>query len=455
MVLSEAFAKTICSRAEEKYHPFLAELMESGCCGHLCVESDVVLPPSICTTLSSTDSTFNTPVGQWGNRFYLQKNWKRETEVITGLKRLIRRKLPPLKVAADASLTDEQAAGVGLALNAPLMILSGGPGRGKTYTAGHIINACPSDFEIVVAAPTGKAAHHLGSAIEREVTCGTLHSLLALHRERPSPIRADLLIVDECSMIDARVFAALMGSISDSTRVVLMGDPDQLPPVDAGTLFAQMCQIPDIPHVHLTKCLRSDRRDILALADSINSGKLSLETTSGHLKFTKLSRDIDLHLERFSVGGYRILCGLKRGPHGSDAINRQLHAHFAAKEAQMEVPILITRSDPRLDLYNGETGTLIGEFAHFSDRDPIPSAILPAYEYAYATTVHKSQGSEFNHILLILSEGSEQFGRELLYTAVTRTRHTLEIVSSPEILSASVDRSSNKESGLIARFNSF
>ncbi|MCI5051643.1 MAG: AAA family ATPase [Simkaniaceae bacterium] len=470
-LLEEAFAEMICRKIhtdEPTLRSLIEKLFAHSRHGHLCYhDSQGIFNPSCMQELTATTETFAKPIGKFGSHYYLQKNWIYETRTLSGLKRLLSFSAHPEKnYTVDPALNALQEKALHLAMQSPFMILTGGPGRGKTFVAKHIAEALPANAKITLAAPTGKAAQHLAKAINRDVTTSTLHALLQLHKEYPPKIAADLLIVDECSMIDARIFAALFSQIQEGTRVILMGDPDQIPPVDAGTLFSQMCQIPAIPHVHLEECLRSDRQDILNLAENIRLGHAQnvleiLNAGSAHFTYHSLD-SLSVKPEKFPLSQspnvdfsrYRILCGLKRGLQGSDAINSTLYNYFAKQADTFAIPILITRSDPSLNLYNGEMGTLLNGKAHFPGREPLAEAILPAYEYAYALTVHKSQGSEFDEVELILPEGSERFGRELLYTAVTRCRHSLTINSTREILAACLTSHGDRESNLISRFNS-
>ncbi len=159
---------------------------------------------------------------------------------------------------------------------------------------------------------------------------------------------------------------------------------------------------------------------------------------------------------------FRILTPLRKGPYGVETLNRTLVRHYLSKTDQWFVaPIMLVNNDYRLELWNGEVGILVrrksehiqeGDFAIFPKRGKVPALLLPKYEYAYCLSVHKSQGSEFDHVLLLMPEGSEVFGRELLYTAATRARKKLEVWGSDEVLEKTINTQSHRLSGISHRF---
>jgi exodeoxyribonuclease V alpha subunit len=178
-----------------------------------------------------------------GDYLYLQKNFHYQQEIARHLIRLMKSEVqsftPPLHLTGN---TEQQAAIHSAYLN-PVSLLLGGPGTGKTYTAAQIIKTfaeqgCP----IALAAPTGKAVAHLESYVRRLIPEGaqvrykTLHSLLNETPYEP------LILVDECSMIDARLFAQLLSTLESGTRLILVGDPDQLPPVEVGSIFSDIAK---------------------------------------------------------------------------------------------------------------------------------------------------------------------------------------------------------------------
>lgn len=435
------FSDKVLSQGSVEQKNFLSSLMHASLQGHLCIEGDCDLP----------DHKW---IHREGNRWYLQRNWKFETKFIDHLKRLnqsidsiISEKIPELNA--------EQQHAVDKALQYNISLISGGPGTGKSFVASHLVKLflnCGYQ-RIVVTAPTGKAAAHLESKIEKDprVKCGTLHHVLGVRSSAElnnvaGHLIADLIIVDECSMIDVRLFSYLLASIQEGTKVILMGDPNQLPPVDAGSLFADLIEAAKLGYplawTLLNKCLRTDRTEILSLAEAIREGK------NPGVTIEPFHIDIDSF---FSAGkNVCILSTLREGPLGVDTLNREIAEHF--KGRANKAPIMITKNDYQLKLFNGQSGQLLHEegVAVFGERK-IPVALLPAYEFAYVLSVHKSQGSEYDEVLLLIPPGSEHFGREVLYTAVTRARHKLSIQGSEEIFKLALESSSRKKSGIVQR----
>ncbi len=451
------FAERVGNTEEEKL--FLATLMAVSRQGHLClcIEEDTITPLEQKVRAGAKESKF---VCSFGNRWYLQRNWVLETRFLEQLKRLLKTPLPVGDCPLDSSLNEEQKEAIIQALTHSVSLISGGPGTGKSYLIKQLAASFPG--RVLVAAPTGKAAAHL--------QCRTLHALLGIGSEpwnqEASVLFADLIIVDECSMIDVRLFTQLLASVQAGTRLVLIGDKDQLPPVEAGSLFADLEQV--VPCTYLKKCMRSDRAEILDLAQAINRGDSS--------KITCLNLDaqqvVDYAKPFFSqptderpsqeqllrqMQQFCILSCIRQGPLGVDTLNELIAECFLSRleDGQwLALPILITRSDYRLNVYNGQTGILM---RHAAEKDRIFIgehsflASLLFYEYAYALSVHKSQGSEYEHVLLLVPPGSEVFGREILYTAVTRARSKIEISGTLETIHEALKRSSRKISGLQAR----
>ena len=212
------------------------------------------------------------------NYYYLQKNWVYESEIIKSLARLSKSS-PALALSIrilDPRLNQAQKEAVEKGMQNSLSFLTGGPGTGKTFTAGELVKAClhsAPELRIILTAPTGKAVAQLEGNLRKslgekaQVRTGTLHAILSIkaqghETEEPIPLFADLIIVDECSMIDAKIFSRLLQSVPNGARLVLIGDKDQLPPVEAGSVFADLLDAHLYPATHLTECLRSDRSEI-------------------------------------------------------------------------------------------------------------------------------------------------------------------------------------------------
>jgi exodeoxyribonuclease V alpha subunit len=467
------------------------------------------------------------PICLWGSHAYLQKNWLYESEVLLHLQRLSV-STPDFifsETPAPQHLNVEQQRAVRNGMNYPLSLMTGGPGTGKTYTAAHLVRQCmmnlspqqQSQFRVILAAPTGKAVAHLEKNMHRflsdleipHLKTGTLHALLQVKSDRsredsPPALQADLILVDECSMIDAPLFARLCQAVLNGSRLVLIGDPDQLPPIEAGSFFADLIDAALFPTTRLVQSLRMEQHEILSLASAIQQGDAAAVTTALMQHMNRAVSKADLQMKRGSEGKFasllpefvqekfpkatvnqpdpqvlfalneqfRILSCMRQGPFGVDAINQillQQALQSCPTDGWLAVPIMITRNDYTMQLYNGDTGFLVkrivsGEklrkvgaldYALFPDKKQgvriIPALALSAFDYAYCLSVHQSQGSEYDEILLLVPEGSEAFGRQVLYTAITRARRSITWEAQPPVIEAAVKRSSRKQSGLQLR----
>lgn len=344
-------------------------------------------------------------------------------------------------------LNAEQRQAIKTALSQRFSIITGGPGTGKTFTAATLIRA--HGGKVLLGAPTGKAASHLLKKAGGKG--GTLHSLLGIkspldYWKSPRKLQADLVVIDESSMIDFPMFSHLLSAISSSTRLVMMGDFNQLPAVEGGSIFADLVVSGKLPCTELKTCLRSDRHEILNLAQQILEGEkqdirtCDLGFSSGQVEtiYKRLFRYVKLR--DFSC--FRILSTLRRGPLGVNAINQRLHEHLKLER----FPILLTQNDARRGFVNGDTAMVEGGVAYFPCGREERLCRLPSYELAYCLSVHKSQGSEYDEVLFLVPEGSEVFGKEVLYTAITRARNFLDIDGEPKEIRESLHRSSIKPS---------
>jgi exodeoxyribonuclease V alpha subunit len=450
MEIDALFAERLLGKEAPAEHKTLAAaLMAAAREGHLCLpleDGKCALPhEEVAEERAPTQ-----PFCRFGSLLYLQRNWVTETRFVQQARRLVE--------------------------SGSLSLLTGGPGTGKTYTAARLVQALPENSRVVLAAPTGKAAARLEESVRRQgsfthsLECGTLHKVLAIRsrvelQEESSPLLADLVIVDECSMIDAALFVRLLTSVRIGTSLVLMGDSDQLPPVEGGSFFADLVDAAQrgwpVPCTRLTTCYRSEQKEILEIAASLNRGEVvpSAPLEGVPYAFPSCNGPSPDMLSLFDR--FRILSCVRGGPYGVDAVNARLYAQHAAEaSAWLAVPIIITRNDPRQNLYNGDTGVLFRnlqgeeESAWFPRRnEPVPAVLLPAYEYAYCLSVHKSQGSEYDHVCLLVPPGSEAFGKEVLYTGATRARRSLAIFGAPETLEQAVRKTARRRSSVPFRLD--
>lgn len=397
---------------------------------------------------------------------YLQKTYKQETKVLNGLRQLIQSGVEPVP-CSRLPLNPEQQRAVEIACRSNLTLLTGGPGTGKTYTAGYIIRTlgnCP----FVLAAPTGKACAQLKSSIEAccdrsqlpPFRIATLHTLLETSKEIRLPlIPEELVLVDEASMIDIDLFGELLSKMRPGSRLILLGDPFQLPPVETPSLFPDLADLGDRLgiHAHLTECLRIENRLILHQANHLLQGRVTFPIHPLQ----------DFHWDP-SLDA--LLTPLKKGPYGSDHLNAQFFEQVLKSGSDpLNIPILITANDFSLQLFNGETGHLTfrrsdwngtlrttknamasffidGELRHF------PAYELPPFDLAFALSIHKSQGSSYPHPILLLPPGTQNFGRELLYTAFTRAKHAITVYGLRDAVERTLSQSSRRQTGLLARW---
>ncbi|MCB1106977.1 MAG: AAA family ATPase [Chlamydiia bacterium] len=414
------------------------ELMAAAREGHLCVKRE----GNDGVKLRGDEERFEGLVGRWREYVYLQKNWVLEGTVVREFKRLLGGSVKRIDMGEVGSLNEKQREGVQSCLSEGVVCLTGGPGTGKTYVISEVVKRWGRD--VSVCAPTGKAVSLLREKLDVEV--GTLHGMLGIRDGKEvlfggSELEYGMVIVDECSMIDVGMWGALLRNVKKGTRLILVGDHDQLPPVEAGTVFGELCRYMKgrgQGYVHLDECMRSDRKEILEKAALVRSGK--------GIEHGALVRDI----KGWKDGGYQILSCLRRGPFGVETINDLMWE-------EGEIPIMITRSDRRLDLKNGEMGILIKkgkgraigkeDLARFGERE-FSGALLPEYEPAYCISVHKSQGSEFKKVVLLVPKGSEVFGREILYTGITRAKEEVVVLAEEGVIEECVKRGNERMSGI-------
>lgn len=376
------------------------------------------------------------------------------------------------QLETQGAITHEQAEAITKGCMQSLTTIMGGPGTGKTYTAGLLLNTFRkllrgSPCKIALTAPTGKAAANLQKSFEKfshswseghSIQAQTLHALLKLGKNRdPQPIDADLIIVDESSMIDSKRMVNLFDAVKPSARLILMGDPNQLPPVEVGELFAALIHTFS-GGTKLTRCQRTDLLSIVEMARNILAGKGDSVPLYSDLEpfleealkaFTPPQQALPAELLRF-FNQYRILSPLNQGPWGCETLNKRLLTRLRKSDQPIVAPILITKNDRTFSLNNGEVGVLIakdpfqyqaGDVAYFEGASgvrKIPAIALPEHTWGFCLSVHKSQGSEFDRVLLLWPEGAERFGRPGLYTGVTRAKKEIHIVADPKTFAATL-----------------
>jgi len=413
----------------------LERLIRAAQEGHLCVEGDGEVDCEV-EELKGDEAWFDKRVGRWGNLFYLQRNWVLENSVVRELRRLLNRASlgsTEKKWGLDG-MNEKQRLAVEVGLCERVTCLTGGPGTGKTFTIEKIVEQFRG--RVCVCALTGKLCSLLREKLDVEVK--TLHQMLRVRGTKDllfgeGILNYDMVIVDECSMIELGMWARLLRSIGEGTQLILVGDRDQLPPVEAGRVFGEVCRFMQRRgrgYVHLDQCMRSDRKDILEMAQRVRDGEV--------IKYAPLKEGV----ERWWKRGYQLLSCVRGGRYGVEMMNRLLEQ--GEEGAQ---PIIMTQTNHRMGISNGEMGVLQGKQVSIGGRQ-FKEELVPEYDKGYCLSVHKSQGSEFKRVVLLVPQGSERFGREVLYTGITRAKDEIIVLSEVGVLEKCVKRSSSNMSGV-------
>ncbi len=307
----------------------------------------------------------------------------------------------------------------------PVTIITGGPGTGKSTTLISLAKALPN---AVVIAPTGKAVERL-----KPLEAMTIHRLLSRYEVIPH----DAIIVDESSMVDLPLMARLASCAKRDARFVFVGDPDQLSPIGLGQPFLDL--IDRYPTTRLTRVMRSERPEILDLADAVRVGDVA--RVMSHCK-ASIDLSPDGYLTDSPQEALReqqravALSPVTTGPMGCEGINEAMLLRLQRKRRPFFTPIIILENDERSGLFNGQLGVIQNEQAYFPGAQ-YSIWDLPKHDLAFCLTVHKSQGSEFDEVYLYLPE-SKGLNKQLLYTAVTRAKKRVHICASEEAVRVSL-----------------
>lgn len=396
-----------------------------------------------------------------------------ETSVAEGLVRLIatadRVSADDIVVDADSGLDDQQAAAAVLALTAGVSVLTGGPGTGKSRTVATIVAlARAAKLRIALAAPTGRAAKRLEELVDAPAS--TLHRLLGAQgtrqtggtftRDEDWPLDADLVVVDEASMLDVELAAALVEACADGTRLVLVGDPAQLPSVGPGRVLADLVDAGIVPVTELQRLYRHDEGGaIAALGSAIRQGVLPPPPDAGHEvvvvpartsaeaahRVRQLVTDSIPRALGIPSGEVQVVTPVHRGDAGTDALNAALKkllnpgpGAISGFDIGDRVIAIANRYPPdgSPGFANGEVGVvtataaeggLVVEFP--GGPVTVPAGALSDLRHGWAITVHRAQGSEWPAVVAVLpSESGGMLTRPLVYTAVTRAQRHLSIV---------------------------
>jgi len=501
---------------------------------------------------------------------YLRRYREYERRLAHGLQRIAAHALPGADPGTLATLfaqlfpqardgIDHQARAAAVALRHPLVLVTGGPGTGKTTTIARLLvllaaQAVQADQplpRVALAAPTGRAAERMAESLRLAVqrlrlvgiapalcdampsTGTTLHRLLGVIPDSPrfrhhadNPLPYDVVVVDEASMIDLPLMTKLVEAVADGTRLVLLGDPDQLPSVEAGDVLSAILrasgdglgtQADDAQALHallapaalqplalprrfagrrvqLQRGYRqTDALDLAPLAHAVRDGNSAtalalLRGTLAGVQFHEDQSDpLQHHREQLlghwrglgeaadpgvalaNAGRIRLLTAVREGPQGARGLNARIEALLAGVPRPGMAPgyfhgrlLLITENSYRHRLFNGDIGICLIDrhgsvTAWFPGETPdqprgFHPGALPAHESAFAMTVHKAQGSEFDEVWLQLPRRDNRvLSRELIYTGMTRARQALHVLGSAEVLEAALARHASRLSGLAAR----
>jgi exodeoxyribonuclease V alpha subunit len=513
-----------------------------------------------------------------GEHLYLQRFWRYENEIAKNL--IGRLNQPPIDIdqqkLADSlkrlfpeskggAETNWQQVAVFAAVCQRFSVITGGPGTGKTYTVARLLAALLEQpngekLNIRLAAPTGKAVGRLQESLGHSTTglnvadaikarlqdnkkfTSTIHLLLGtipnssgFRHHAGNLLPVDVLMVDEASMLSVSLMSHLLTALKPDARLILVGDKDQLPPVDPGSVFQDICKAAgnnqfskvscddyrkccglELPQadgkllntvVKLSTNHRSGHSQYLHQASFlINEGKaseflelagdaqktnstvvwrdLSSNLNSLSLK-NKLKEELEKYVDEYFVpvvkakdaatalnafGKFRILCAVREGPYGCEAVNRLVEEILRDKGllpaadirfgSYSGKPLMTTANNYQLKLFNGDIGLMwkdkAGTIVCFQESpDSIRSIArerLPAHETVYAMTVHKSQGSEFPHVLMILPDReSPILTRQLLYTGLTRAKESVIILAPRAIVAKAIDSQNQRSSKLTER----
>lgn len=405
---------------------------------------------------------------------------------------------------------DKQRQAIEIAVNKGMLILTGGPGTGKTTTVKGIITLMKNrGLDVALAAPTGRAAKRMSELTGYEAK--TIHRLLEVeYREgatEPSfchnlrnPLECDAVIVDELSMVDVTIFAALLDALPLSCRLIMVGDKDQLPPVGAGNVLADLIKSDLIDVISLDKIFRQAMESmIVSNAHRVVAGEMPvLDNSDAHSDFFLLNEDsrynaprkiVNLVTKRIpagygfdSISDIQVLCPSRKGEVGTENINALLqevlnppsrekaeirNRGYILREGDKVMQIKnnydvpwFKNDDNGTGVFNGDIGILTridkaNDIINvkFDDREAMYSIEnAKEIELAYAMTVHKSQGSEFDAVVLpTINTPPKLAYRNLFYTALTRAKQLLVIVGNVNSIRVMVenDKKSRRYSALV------
>lgn len=444
-------------------------------------------------------------------RMLYERNLKLEAEVLPSQEAQLEKRLEKLAQNLKMELDELQIRAVMEAVRNGIFILSGGPGTGKTTTINMMIHYFESEgLDIFLAAPTGRAAKRMTEATGYEAR--TIHRMLELNsalsdedtrkvsfeRNEENPLEADVIIIDEMSMVDIQLFQALLKAVIPGTRLILVGDVNQLPSVGAGQVLRDLITSGKFPMVELKKIFRqAQESDIVVNAHKINAGEqisfdnksrdfFLLERNDVNVIYKHMIQLIQEKLPRYvkaSAYDIQVLTPMRKGSLGCETLNgilqRYLNPPDEGKKEHISGDTVYREGDKVMQVKNNYqleweivsrygipvdrgTGVFNGDMGRIREineaasclvveydeqkRVTYPFAMLEELELSYAVTIHKSQGSEYPAVILPLLTGPRMlFNRNLLYTAITRAKSCVTILGSSDTVRSMIENVSENK----------
>lgn len=451
------------------------------------------------------------------DNIYLTPFAKIENNIVKNVNRLIDKQLPlvgnPETInsylndveASSFPLATKQREAIEQALTNNMMILTGGPGTGKTHTTNMIVNTLMHvnpNAQVALLAPTGKASKRLSELTKMDAM--TIHRKLKIYDDTDADeyetIEEDFVVVDETSMVDAVIFNKLMNNLGDNTRLLLVGDVEQLPSIGAGLILNDLIESGRIPVVQLTEVFRQAQdSQIITNAHKLIKGMkkdeedgLTIDNTKGDMYWMERTneediRDLILYSVKTQIEKYGhkledivVLSPMRKRELGTIRLNSDLQAMLnppcKGKEeitTEREEPVTFRKGDRVIHLTNnlekgvtnGEMGTITGIYSELTTNEYTGATTnqdivevdyaadksvkytakeLDEIELAYAMTIHKSQGSEFPVVVMPIHHShANMLQRNLIYTAWTRAKSKLILAGETAALNMSIDNTDN------------
>ena len=434
-----------------------------------------------------------------------------EAEYLPSQESAIRVKIERLAKSLDMELDDLQLEAVQESIRNGLFILSGGPGTGKTTTINMIIRYFEAEgLDIFLAAPTGRAAKRMTEATGYEAR--TIHRMLELNsalsdedskrvsfeRNQENPLEADVIIIDEMSMVDIQLFQALLKAVIPGTRLILVGDVDQLPSVGPGQVLRDIMNSRVFPMVVLQKIFRqAEESDIVVNAHRINKGEpirmdnkskdfFVLERNDTNVIYKHMIQLIQEMLPKYvnaTAFDIQVLTPMRKGSLGCETLNEILQRYLNPADGRKKEYVsgeriyregdkvmqvknnyqleweIVSRYGIPIDrgtgIFNGDMGRIVEINESASElvveydenrRVTYSFSMLEELELSYAVTIHKSQGSEYPAVVIPLLAGPRMlFNRNLLYTGITRAKNCVTILGSSDTVRSMIENVNERQ----------